>query len=58
MAKLLFTPLSIGGKLASYRLFSEEMSDIAARRLGVEVTCRTHLTPLPGDLGVIERVLQ
>jgi glycerol-3-phosphate dehydrogenase len=38
----------IGGKLASYRLFSEEMSDIAARRLGVEVACRTHLTPLPG----------
>ncbi len=38
----------IGGKLASYRLFSEEMSDIAARRLGVEVACRTHSSPLPG----------
>jgi glycerol-3-phosphate dehydrogenase len=38
----------IGGKLASYRLFSEEMSDVAAKRLGVQVSCRTHLTPLPG----------
>jgi glycerol-3-phosphate dehydrogenase len=44
----------IGGKLASYRLFSEEMSDIAARRLGVEVACRTHLTPLPGGEQTVE----
>ncbi len=38
----------IGGKLASYRLFSEEMADIVARRLGVAVAGRTHVTPLPG----------
>jgi glycerol-3-phosphate dehydrogenase len=38
----------VGGKLASYRLFAEEMSDLVARRLGVAVAGRTHLTPLPG----------
>lgn len=38
----------IGGKLASYRLFAEELSDVVAKRLGVNVACRTHLTPLPG----------
>ena len=37
-----------GGKLASYRMFAEEMSDVVARRLGVGVACRTHLAPLPG----------
>jgi len=38
----------IGGKLASYRLFSEELSDVVARRLGVTSACRTHESPLPG----------
>jgi glycerol-3-phosphate dehydrogenase len=38
----------IGGKLASYRLFAEEMSDILARRLGVSRSSTTHLSPLPG----------
>ncbi len=38
----------IGGKLASYRLFSEEMSDVVAARLDVRVACRTHVSPLPG----------
>jgi glycerol-3-phosphate dehydrogenase len=38
----------IGGKLASYRLFAEEMSDVIAQRLSVAVPCRTHLLPLPG----------
>lgn len=38
----------IGGKLASYRLFAEEMSDRVASRLGVEASCRTHLSALPG----------
>ncbi|MGC4092443.1 MAG: glycerol-3-phosphate dehydrogenase/oxidase [Polyangiaceae bacterium] len=37
-----------GGKLASYRLFSEEMADVVARRLGNTVACRTHVSPLPG----------
>ena len=38
----------IGGKLASYRLFSEEVSDHVARELGVQRSCQTHLAPLPG----------
>ena len=38
----------IGGKLASYRMFAEEMSDVIARRLGNDQPCRTHLTSLPG----------
>ncbi len=38
----------IGGKLASYRVFAQEMSDILARRLNCSQSCRTHLQPLPG----------
>ncbi len=44
----------IGGKLASYRLFAQEMSDqVATRDFDVQVPCATHLRPLPGG----ERVL-
>jgi glycerol-3-phosphate dehydrogenase len=38
----------IGGKLASYRIFAEEMTDAIAARLGVRVASRTHIVPLPG----------
>jgi len=38
----------LGGKLASYRQFSEEMTDVVVRRLRVQASCRTHTTPLPG----------
>jgi glycerol-3-phosphate dehydrogenase len=38
----------IGGKLASYRLFAEEMTDLLARRFGLGARCATHTTPLPG----------
>ncbi len=38
----------IGGKLASYRLFAEEMVDILARRFGLSEGCRSHCTALPG----------
>jgi glycerol-3-phosphate dehydrogenase len=38
----------IGGKLASYRLFAEEMTDVLAQRFGVGVTCSTHKLALPG----------
>lgn len=38
----------IGGKLASYRIFSEDMTDVIARRLGNSSPCRTHSAPLPG----------
>ena len=38
----------IGGKLASYRIFSEGMTDILARELGNSRPCRTHSSSLPG----------
>jgi glycerol-3-phosphate dehydrogenase len=38
----------IGGKLASYRLFAEEMTDILAKRLGNRAPRRSHEAPLPG----------
>jgi glycerol-3-phosphate dehydrogenase len=41
----------VGGKLASYRLFAEEASDVVAARLGVQDRGRTHEVPLPGGEG-------
>jgi glycerol-3-phosphate dehydrogenase len=39
----------IGGKLASYRLFAQELSDrVAMGDFDVQVPCATHLRPLPG----------
>lgn len=38
----------IGGKLASFRLFAEQMTDILARRFQLGVRCATHTTALPG----------
>jgi glycerol-3-phosphate dehydrogenase len=38
----------LGGKLASYRLFAEEMSDVVAERLSVRARCQTQVLPLPG----------
>jgi glycerol-3-phosphate dehydrogenase len=38
----------IGGKLASYRMFAEEMSDRIARDLAPATECTTHKRPLPG----------
>jgi glycerol-3-phosphate dehydrogenase len=38
----------VGGKLASYRLFAEETTDVIARRLGNSTKGRTHVSPLPG----------
>lgn len=37
-----------GGKLAAYRMMSEEAVDQICARLGVSARCRTHTTPLPG----------
>lgn len=37
-----------GGKLASYRLMSEEAADLICKKLGVTARCQTHLLPLPG----------
>jgi glycerol-3-phosphate dehydrogenase len=38
----------IGGKLASYRLFAEAMTDILARVFDLGVSCSTHTSILPG----------
>ncbi|HEX4336515.1 MAG TPA: glycerol-3-phosphate dehydrogenase/oxidase [Polyangiaceae bacterium] len=38
----------VGGKLASYRLFAEEATDVVASRLGRSSKSTTHTTPLPG----------
>ena len=37
-----------GGKLAAYRIMSEDAVDQVAKQLGVTAPCRTHLEPLPG----------
>jgi glycerol-3-phosphate dehydrogenase len=37
-----------GGKLASYRMFAEEMTDRLCARLHVRAACRTHIATLPG----------
>jgi glycerol-3-phosphate dehydrogenase len=43
----------IGGKLASYRMFAQELSDVVASRdFGVQVPCSTHERPLPGGEAV------
>jgi len=40
----------IGGKLASYRLFAQELSDlVASRDFDVQSPCSTHTRPLPGS---------
>ena len=38
-----------GGKLMTYRLMAEWATDLACRKLGVEVPCTTALRPLPGS---------
>jgi glycerol-3-phosphate dehydrogenase len=39
----------IGGKLASYRLFAQELCDLVGPRdFGIAVPCTTHTQPLPG----------
>ena len=44
----------IGGKLASYRIFAEQMTDIVARRLNNPRPCVTHQCPLPGGEQTID----
>ena len=38
----------IGGKLASYRLFAQQMADLLARIFDLGVPCATHTSALPG----------
>ena len=48
----------IGGKLASYRLFAEELSDrVAQQELDLNVPCSTHIRPLPGGDRVPDALL-
>lgn len=45
----------IGGKLASYRLVSEEMTDLVLQELGwPSVPCRTHQDPFAGHEAVVD----
>ncbi|MFO0547986.1 MAG: glycerol-3-phosphate dehydrogenase/oxidase [Polyangiaceae bacterium] len=44
----------VGGKLASYRLFAEEMTDVLARRFRLGSPCSTHKSFLPGGDEVID----
>jgi glycerol-3-phosphate dehydrogenase len=46
----------IGGKLASFRLFAQEMSDRIARDLAPSSVCSTHTTALPGGDSVPDAV--
>jgi glycerol-3-phosphate dehydrogenase len=36
-----------GGKLVTYRLMAEKTSDLLCEKMGVNVSCSTHLKPLP-----------
>ncbi len=44
----------IGGKLASYRMFSEEMTDVLAKKMGALSPCTTHIAPLPGNERLVD----
>jgi glycerol-3-phosphate dehydrogenase len=37
-----------GGKLVTYRLMAEKTADLLCRKMGIDVSCTTHLNPLPG----------
>lgn len=39
----------IGGKLMTYRLMAEEVTDLVCSKLGVDVPCMTAKLPLPGS---------
>lgn len=44
----------IGGKLASFRLFAEEMTDVLAERFRLGARCATHTTSLPGGDAAVD----
>jgi glycerol-3-phosphate dehydrogenase len=37
-----------GGKLMTYRLMAEKTSDLICQKMGIDISCSTHLSPLPG----------
>ena len=46
----------VGGKLASYRLFAEEMTDVLSELFGRGVPCATHTSALPGGDAVCDAI--
>lgn len=38
----------LGGKLATYRLMAEELTDLISARFKIKEKCSTHMLPLPG----------
>jgi glycerol-3-phosphate dehydrogenase len=48
-----------GGKLMTYRLMAEQATDLACKKLGVNVSCVTATTPLPGsEEGGVEKIFK
>jgi glycerol-3-phosphate dehydrogenase len=50
-----------GGKLVTYRLMAEKTSDLLCEKMGLNVSCSTHLKPLPGasrHTGLTEQLKQ
>jgi len=50
-----------GGKLVTYRLMAEKTSDLLCEKMGMNVSCSTHLKPLPGasrPTGLTEQLKQ
>jgi len=43
-----------GGKLTTYRLMAEKLSDLVMSKIGGDKNCRTHKEPLPGYYDPIE----
>ena len=37
-----------GGKFVTYRLMAERATDLLCQKMGIPVSCSTHLQPLPG----------
>ncbi|MFB6081381.1 MAG: anaerobic glycerol-3-phosphate dehydrogenase subunit GlpA [Halanaeroarchaeum sp.] len=44
----------VGGKLTTYRLMAERVSDVVADDLGLTAACRTADEPLPGSRGEVD----
>jgi len=40
-----------GGKLVTYRLMAEKTVDLLCQKMGLDIPCKTHLTPLPRPKG-------
>lgn len=45
-----------GGKLVTYRLMAEKISDLICQKMGIDVPCSTHVKPLPDTSKSTERI--